>query len=68
MQEFLAQTSLVLLVTAAIIFAVQTVLQVRKKGHEDASFPTVLLFVIAGWILTDVVTDALGASLGDMGR
>lgn len=56
-----------LLILAAVVFAFQTFLQL-KRGSSDAGFPIVLLIVIIGWIATEVVGDALGTSLGDLGR
>ena len=67
MQPLIAQSSLVLLVSAALVFAAQTLLQLGKGTRGGASFPTVLLVVMIGWILTEVVTDALGTSLGVLG-
>jgi len=31
-------------------------------------FPTILLIVIVGWIMTEVISDAIGTSLGIVGE
>jgi hypothetical protein len=67
MQQVIVLATLLLLVLAALVFAFQTFLQV-KRGSSGAGFPTVLLLVIVGWIATEVVSDAFGTSLGDVGR
>lgn len=67
MQQVIVVVTLWLLVLAALVFAFQTFLQL-KRGSSGASFPTILLLVIVGWIATEVLRDALGTSLGDIGR
>lgn len=67
MQQEIILATLGLLVLAAVIFAFQTFLQLKRRS-SGAAFPIVLLIVIVGWIVTEVVGDALGTSLGDIGR
>ena len=67
MQQVIVLATLGLLVLAALVFAFQTFLQL-KGGSSGAAFPIVLLIVIVGWIATEVVGDAFGTSLGDVGR
>jgi hypothetical protein len=67
MQQAIVVATLWLLGLAALVFAFQTVLQL-KRGSSGAGFPTILLIVIVGWITTEVVSDAFGTSLGDVGR
>lgn len=67
MPQLIVQTTLVLLTSAALVFAFQTIHQ-RRKEVTASSFPTVLLLVIIGWITTEVISDAMGASLGEAGK
>lgn len=67
MQQVIVVATLWVLVLAALVFAIQIVFQL-KKWSSGAGFPTVLLLVIVGWIVTEVVSDAFGTSLGDIGR
>ena len=62
--QLIAQTTLVLLVMAAVVFASQAVRQRKSEGSFVLLFPTILLIVIVGWISTEVIYDALGTSLG----
>jgi formate hydrogenlyase subunit 3/multisubunit Na+/H+ antiporter MnhD subunit len=67
MQQVIVMATLWLLVLAALVFAFQILLQL-KRGSSRAGFPIILLVVIVGWITTEVVSDAFGTSLGDIGR
>ena len=68
MPELIAQTTFVLLVLAALIFAFQAVRQKKAGGVFGSAFPTILLIVIVGWITTEVVSDTFGTSLGILGE
>jgi hypothetical protein len=68
MNQLIVSATLVQLITAALIFAFQTLRQAKGRSHKDASFPTVLLLALVGWIATEAVSDSIGASLGDVGR
>ena len=65
--QLVVVATLWLLVLAALVFTIQILFQLRR-GSSGARFPTVLLLVILGWIATEVVSDAFGTSLGDLGR
>lgn len=65
--QLIVVATLWLLVLAALVFAVQFILQL-KRGLSGAGFPTVLLLVIIGWIVTEVARDAFEISLGELGR
>ena len=67
MQQVIVVATLWPLLLAALVFAFQTFLQM-KRWSSRAGFPTILLLVIVGWIATEVVSDAFGTSLGDIGR
>jgi hypothetical protein len=68
MQPLIVEATLVLLVSAAFVFAFQTFIQAKRGFRKGNSFSTLLLVVIIGWIGTEVVSDATGTSLGDVGR
>jgi membrane associated rhomboid family serine protease len=65
--QLIVQTTLVLLVLAALVFAFQAFRQ-KSEGISSSIFPTVLLIVIVGWITTEVISDAFGTSLGIVGE
>ena len=62
--QFIVQSTLALLVLAALIFIFQIHRQAKSEGILGSVFPTLLLIVIVGWIITEVISDAIGASLG----
>jgi hypothetical protein len=66
--QLIVQTTLVLLVLAALIFIFQIHRQKKSEGILGSMFPTILLVVIAGWITTEMISDAFGASLGTVGE
>lgn len=68
MSQLIAQASLALLILAAMVFGLQAIRQRKAVSSAGSSFPTVLLVVIAGWITTEVVSDAIGTSLGVVGK
>ena len=68
MPQLIAQSTMVLLVLAALVFAFQAVRQKRAEGIFGSAFPTILLIVIVGWITTEVVSDTFGTSLGIVGE
>jgi hypothetical protein len=68
LSELIVQTTLVLLVLAALVFAIQAFRQKKAADVFGTSFPTILLTVIVGWITTEVVSDTFGTSLGIVGE
>ena len=68
MPQLIVQTTLALLVLAALIFVFQIHRQTKSEGILGSVFPTILLIVIVGWIITEVISDAIGASLGIVGE
>jgi drug/metabolite transporter superfamily protein YnfA len=64
----IVQATLLLLTLAALVFAFQAIRQRRTGLPTAASFPTVLLLVLVGWITTEVISDAFGTSLGMPGK
>ena len=68
MPELVTDLTLIILILAASVFVFQVVRQ-RRAGQLSAwSFSTVLLIVLIGWMVTEVVSDATGAILGEVGR
>lgn len=68
MPELITELTLTLLILAALVFVFQLVRQ-RRAGQLSAwSFSTVLLVMLIGWMVTEVVKDATGAVLGQLGR
>jgi len=68
LSQLIVQTTLALLVLAALIFVFQIHRQAKTEGILGSVFPTILLIVIVGWIITEVISDAIGASLGIVGE
>ena len=68
MPQLIVETTLVLLVLAALVFGFQAVRQKKSEGVFGSAFPTILLIVIVGWITTEVVSDTFGTSLGILGE
>jgi membrane associated rhomboid family serine protease len=66
--QLIVQTTLVLLVLAALLFAFQALRQRRSESNIRLVFPEILLIVIVGWIATEVISDAFGTSLGILGE
>jgi hypothetical protein len=66
--QLIVQTTLVLLVLAALVFAFQAVRQKKSEGVFGSAFPTILLIVIVGWITTEVISDTFATSLGMVGE
>jgi hypothetical protein len=66
--QLIVQSTLALLVLAALIFVFQIHRQAKSEGILGSVFPTILLIVIVGWIITEVISDAIGASLGIVGE
>jgi hypothetical protein len=64
----MVQITFVLLVLAALVFAFQAVRQKKSEGVFGSVFPTILLIVIVGWIITEVISDTFGTSLGIVGE
>ena len=68
MSELLTELTLALLVLAAMILVFQVIRQ-RSAGELSAwSFSTVFLVMLIGWMLTEVVKEASGASVGQLGE
>jgi uncharacterized membrane protein YwaF len=57
-----------MLTLAALVFMFQVVRQRRAGQLSASSFSTVLLVVMIGWMATEVVSDAAGVALGELGR
>lgn len=68
MTQLIVQTTLVLLVLAALIFTFQAARQKKAEGVQGTAFPTILVIVLVGWITTEVIGDAYGTSLGIAGE
>jgi len=68
MSELLSQVTLVILSVAALVFVVQLMRQSKAKQLSASSFSTVLLAVLVGWMVTEVVSDATGQQLGQLGE
>ena len=68
MVELIVQVTLVILILAALVFVFQAVRQKRAGQLSASSFSMLLLVVIIGWLMTEVVSDATGAALGELGR
>ncbi len=68
MSQLIVQATLILLTLAALVFAFQAIRQRRTGALAGSSFPTVLLVVIVGWTTTEVISDAIGTSLGVAGE
>ena len=66
--QLIVQTTFVLLMLAALVFAFQAVRQEKSEGVFGSAFPTILLIVIVGWITTEVISDTFGTSLGLLGE
>jgi len=62
------QSTLALLVLAALIFLFQIHRQAKSEGILGSVFPTILLIVIVGWIVTEMISDAIGSTLGVIGE
>jgi len=68
LSQLILQATLALLVLAALIFVFQIHRQAKTEGIFGSVFPTILLIVIVGWIMTEVISDAIGTSLGIVGE
>ena len=68
MVELIVQVTLAILVLAALVFVFQAIRQKRAGQLSASSFSMLLLVVIIGWLATEVVSDATGATLGELGR
>jgi uncharacterized membrane protein YwaF len=64
----IALVTLAFLTLAALVFVFQVVRQKRAGQLSASSFSTVLLLVLIGWMTTEVVSDATGELLGEVGR
>lgn len=68
MAQLITQLTLTMLTLAALVFMFQVVRQRRAGQLSASSFSTVLLVVMIGWMATEVVSDAAGVALGELGR
>jgi len=62
------QLTVVLLTLAAVVFLIQAIQQSRLRQLAASSFSTLLLVVLVGWLVTEDALEALGQTLGMVGR
>ena len=68
MLKLVTDLTLTILILAVLVFVFQVVRQ-RIAGQLSAwSFSTVFLVMLIGWMLTEVVREASGASVGQTGE
>ncbi|HKM49818.1 MAG TPA: hypothetical protein VJZ75_01420 [Candidatus Bathyarchaeia archaeon] len=68
MPNLTVQLTVVLLTLAAVVFLIQAIQQSRLRQLAASSFSTLLLVVLVGWLVTEDALEALGHTLGMMGR
>jgi len=66
--ELIAELTLVILLSAALVFLFQLLIQKKARHPSASSFSTVLLLMLIGWIATEVTSDLAGQILGEIGR
>ena len=66
--DLIAQVTLVILTLAALVFVFQVVRQKKAGQLSASSFSAFLMIVLIGWMVTEVVSDAAGQTLGEFGR